>query len=550
MAPELSPPDPGRSGTAAIAWRLAALTAMLIGEGLFLGISFDAASLQFLPPGWWRGALGAMPAAPQIGLAIAAAALLTSGPRLRDELAAQRSAIASFRRTPLVIAQLFAFVGVVLVTASLFGVVLPRTHHPGWLAVLWFACSAAALLLWVATLLPVPSLLTIARHVGGSLAAGALAGLLAWAAGRYTQSYFNGLRRPTFLASWAVLRLLDPSAHVDHARYLIGIQDFTIEISTDCSGYEGIGLVWVFLGAFLWAFRRQLRFPRVLLLLPAATAAVWVANVLRIAALVLIGAHASPAVAVGGFHSFSGLLLFCAVALATAAVAYRSPYFSKAAATAVDHPSHAATASPAPWIVPLMVMIATSLVTGLLSAAGLDPLYVVRVVTTAIALWCFRRAYPPLVDRGVPVAALAVGALVFLAWLGLTLRAPGVPIAPPFPPHSAAGIRWLFWRALGSVVIAPIAEELAFRGYLARRAMAADFTAVPLRHLSWPAIALSAVLFGALHAHFVAGCVAGLAYGWLARTRGRLSDAIAAHAATNALLVAYAVSRSAWWLLG
>jgi exosortase E/protease (VPEID-CTERM system) len=283
---------------------------------------------------------------------------------------------------------------------------------------------------------------------------------------------------------------------------------------------------------------------------------VWIANVLRIAALVLIGAHVSPAVAVGGFHSFSGLLLFCTVALAAAAIAYGSPYFSTAAAIpaddGTDHSHHARAASPAPWIVPLMVMIATSLITGLFSTAGFDPLYVLRVVTTVVALAAFRRAYPPLWPRSFPAAAaaLGVGALVCLIWVGLTSHSAHTLITPPYPPHTPAGLRWIFWRAVGSVFVAPVAEELAFRGYLARRTMAADFASIPLDRLSWRAIALAALVSGALHAHFIAGCVAGLAYGWTARRRGRLSDAIFAHAGTNALLVAYVVSRGAWWLLG
>ena len=34
---------------------------------------------------------------------------------------------------------------------------------------------------------------------------------------------------------------------------------------------------------------------------------------------------------------------------------------------------------------------------------------------------------------------------------------------------------WLIFRLVGSVVTVPVAEELAFRGYLTRRAIAADF---------------------------------------------------------------------------
>ena len=81
------------------------------------------------------------------------------------------------------------------------------------------------------------------------------------------------------------------------------------------SGYEGIGLFLVFLCAYLWMFRRTLRFPHALLLVPIGTVAVWVANAFRLTALILIGTWVSPDVALGGFHTYSGSLLFSAVAV-------------------------------------------------------------------------------------------------------------------------------------------------------------------------------------------------------------------------------------------
>ncbi len=42
-----------------------------------------------------------------------------------------------------------------------------------------------------------------------------------------------------------------------------------------CSGYEGIGLIWVFLGVFYWWFRNELRFPQALLLIPLGTVLSW-----------------------------------------------------------------------------------------------------------------------------------------------------------------------------------------------------------------------------------------------------------------------------------
>ena len=79
---------------------------------------------------------------------------------------------------------------------------------------------------------------------------------------------------------------------------------------------------------YLWFYRKTLRFPQATLLVPLGVVAIWLANAVRIAALILIGTWFSPAVALGGFHSQAGWLAFNVVALGLVAVAGRSPFFS------------------------------------------------------------------------------------------------------------------------------------------------------------------------------------------------------------------------------
>ncbi len=47
------------------------------------------------------------------------------------------------------------------------------------------------------------------------------------------------------------------------------------------------------LGAYIWFFRRQLRFPQAWLLLPLGAGVIWLANVVRIFALVIVGTWTS-----------------------------------------------------------------------------------------------------------------------------------------------------------------------------------------------------------------------------------------------------------------
>jgi CAAX prenyl protease-like protein len=99
----------------------------------------------------------------------------------------------------------------------------------------------------------------------------------------------------------------------------------------------------------------------------------------------------------------------------------------------------------------------------------------------------------------------------------------------------------------GSVAIIPIAEELAFRGFLLRRFDAEDFQSVQWRSVTWMAILLSSAAFGALHGErWLAGTVAGVIYAVAYVRRGSIGDAVAAHATTNAL-VAAAVLIGGYW---
>jgi CAAX prenyl protease-like protein len=111
-----------------------------------------------------------------------------------------------------------------------------------------------------------------------------------------------------------------------------------------------------------------------------------------------------------------------------------------------------------------------------------------------------------------------------------------------------AATLWLAVRIFGAVVTVPIAEELAFRGYLGRRLVDADFERVPFRTFTWLAFLGSSVLFGVMHGRWLAGTIAGMAYALVLYRRGELGDAISAHAITNALIAAYVLTTGAWTL--
>ena len=67
-----------------------------------------------------------------------------------------------------------------------------------------------------------------------------------------------------------------------------------------------------------------------------------------------------------------------------------------------------------------------------------------------------------------------------------------------------------FCEVLAATVTVPIAEELAFRGFLLRRFISPDFEAISFQTFSWFALLASSVIFGLLHGQrWIAGTLAG-----------------------------------------
>ena len=120
------------------------------------------------------------------------------------------------------------------------------------------------------------------------------------------------------------------------------------------------------------------------------------------------------------------------------------------------------------------------------------------------------------------------------------------------PPELAAAVpaaraAWIALRVLAAVVTIPLAEELAFRGFLLRRLNSSNFEAVSLRAVTWGSLLGSSFAFGLLHGErWLAATAAGLLYGLSARRGARLTDAVIAHATTNALLCVYVLAFQKW----
>jgi CAAX prenyl protease-like protein len=271
---------------------------------------------------------------------------------------------------------------------------------------------------------------------------------------------------------------------------------------------------------------------------------------------VVIGASGWPAIARGGFHSQAGWLAFIAIALTLAAIVTKGGYFAKAGPSEAVQPmaNSAEHADPTPaYVAPLAAVLAAAMIAGAFTA-GFDWLYPVRVVAAACVLWSFRHHYRTLNWSWSPVA-IALGAAAFLAWLALmpspshaAAAAGDWPAAlATVPPAGAAA--WLLIRIAGYVVTVPIVEELAFRGFLTRKLIRADFQRVPLGAFTWISFAAASAIFGAFHGRFwLPATVAGMIFAVALYRKGSIGEAVQAHATTNGLIALYVFWTGRWFM--
>jgi exosortase E/protease (VPEID-CTERM system) len=520
----------------------------LIGEILLLTVRFDT-WIFWDQTAWWTIVVGESSQVLRWAIAAAAVTLLVSGPRLWHELESSYQELQQPPRWwPFLLGHLAALVAFVRVTAFLLArdrAVLASAFPEGWFA-LWTATGALTAALWALAVLPLGLWLRLARRGWLELSVGLGAGLAACLIGVYLTRFWRPLAEGTLWLAYSLVRCLYPDVICRPGQFILGTSTFTVRITADCSGYEGIGLICVFVGVYCSLFRRRLRFPHALLLFPLGAALIWLCNTVRIAALILIGSAGWRDMAMGGFHSQAGWLAFNAVALGLVVVTGRFRLF---AARDADE----AAAGPNPtvaYLAPFTAVTAVAMVAAAF-AGGFDWLYPLRVLTAALALWLCRRSYAGW-RWSWSWPAVGLGAATFGLWLALAPLAGATATGWPAPLAEApAGwaAAWLVCRVLGYVVLTPLIEELAFRGYLLRRLVAADFQEVPPTRFSWPAFLISSALFGALHgAYWLPGTLAGMAFALAVYRRGRLADAVLAHATANALIAGYVLATGHWAL--
>lgn len=523
------------------------LLALLPIEVGVIAARFDAAPLTEHFTDWWALALGSGGALAPFVLAMATSILLFG--RDRDAEAGTSSVLPSIPWLALAVHAL-VFASFYAVSSQLFSPTLAERSSPAFWGALWLGVGCAVVGTWGLVVLRAGALPTALIQSGRVLGTVIGVGVLAWVAGSITELWWEPLRELTLWGAYGVVRLVTATAVADPREFLLGAQDFLVIVGKECSGTQGIGLMMVFVGSFAWMRRDDLRLGRALATLPFLILLSWLANVVRIAMLVLIGAYGSKQVAIEGFHANSGSLLFCAVALGAAAWMTSSRLF-------VRHPADEVVEEDSreneilPLVVPLLVVIAASMITGAFTTEQTAGVYALRVAVLVPFVWWFRKAYASLgwagCWRGIPF-----GVVGFAVWIALVPENGGATsdallAATGGDPTAIFGATI---RLLGYVVVAPLAEELAFRGYLTRQLVASDFREIPVGTFTWISFLGSSLLFGMMHDQLVGATAAGALFALALYWRKSIADAIIAHAVTNLMVVLYVAATGRWSAFG
>jgi len=413
----------------------------------------------------------------------------------------------------------------------------------------WLFAGFAAITLAALAAIPFSLWIQLVRGTGYLWLYTAIAVGAACLVGDASRWLWQPVGRVTFSLVDGLVRLFVSGVTSNPETMTIGTSKFRVVIAKECSGFEGAGLMLAFAVVWLCLFRKECRFPQALLLIPAGVAVMYLLNAVRIAALILIGNAGAPEIAVGGFHSQAGWIAFNVVALGFSVAARRTSYFTlnppqREVVRSTENPTAA-------YLVPFLMILGAGMVAGAMSGR-FEWLYPLRFFAAAGALWAFRAKYSNL-DWRVGWVGPAVGVGVFVLWIGVDrlMGGQGANAMPPALSASSGGARitWICFRVLAATVTVPLAEELAFRGFGLRRLISPDFESVPFTRFTWFSVLVSSALFGFMHGTlWFAGIVAGLLYAWAQIRSGRIGEAVAAHATTNALLAAYVLAFGAWHL--
>lgn len=204
---------------------------------------------------------------------------------------------------------------------------------------------------------------------------------------------------------------------------------------------------------------------------------------------------------------------------------------------------------------PFLIFVVITVLGGYLPGDWKFWMYTGKTILGAWFVWEMRR-YVAEMRWKLSWEAVVVGVLVFVMWVGIDPFYPKISaffkdteesIWNPFARFGEGSM--LAWtliviRILGMTFVVPPLEEVFFRSFLYRYVIRYDFQSVALTKFDGVALTLTVLLFASEHFQWLAGILCGLAYQLLVLRKGRIGDAMTAHAITNLMLGVYVVWKS------
>lgn len=197
-------------------------------------------------------------------------------------------------------------------------------------------------------------------------------------------------------------------------------------------------------------------------------------------------------------------------------------------------------------------------------ALGLDyfTFCTLKGIAAAILLLMYRGQYPRFSTNGFPLSIVA-GVVGLGIWIGLDQLQMLVPQFQqlagwvfgakragfdPTASETLASRLFLCVRLAELVVIVPLAEEIFWRGFVARYLIAEDFCRVPEGQMTTLSFVVVTFGFATVHPEFLAAIGWSLLINWVYLKTRNLWACILMHAVTNGSLAVYILVTGCWYL--
>ena len=370
----------------------------------------------------------------------------------------------------------------------------------------------------------------------------------------YSRALWEPLSELTMYGSHLILNIVYNDIYIDASAKLLGAQDFVVHVSPQCSGIDGMALAVGITSAYLFLSRNNMRFPHAILLIPIAAVLAVLFNIVRVAVLVAIGASISEQIAIEGFHSVGGWISSILIAMLIIFVFANwtafHPKTQQKTQKIIDKNEEEESNLAIAILVPFVIFLGVTIVARIFTYE-FDTAYPLKIAIALPAIFFFWRTYKlrfplPWLEH------VAIGLLVAFLWV---LLIPSDAAGnTEFQQHllalpAWATIIWISFRLVGFWIFAPVVEELVFRGYLLNRLSGEKLRTEGVVAFSVTGFLVSSLLFGVIHADWVAGSLAGACFA-LSRYRStHIGGPIVAHAAANIFVSIWAFSTGEWLLI-